>query len=398
MSLDVRVLDVALNAPEQLVFLEEQDYASASACPVCGRSDASFLLADVRQNGSTSLESAFCRACEHRYFWKLPSSEWYQRYYSNGWDQGRQASRLAARLRRWPATRPLWRWLKEISSGADARAVQLFPFLLGVAQDDGIYFRKRSDVTKILEIGCGYGGTLREFQKRGFQVLGTEASPHRAQYCRDLGLPIIETLIDETRALEPYGPFDVAYSAHVLEHIEDPGAHLRHLAPLIRDGGYVYIQVPHVTLGEFFVARSHSAVHCHCFSPRSLALLLSANGFVPIRMQIDWNIHVLAQKSSARQALTFANTADPTQQIDELFGALASEQGVRLRLTWDHAYIRVVRLSDGRVVYERRLAFDIYPMAFTHTMDFSFTADDVAFPVHFLYENHPRPPMWIKQS
>ena len=400
MPLDVRVLDVTLASPEQMVFLEDQDYTSMSACPVCGKSDASFLLADVRQNGSTSLESAFCRDCEHRYFRKFPNLAWYQRYYAGDWDQGQGASRLAAQMRRWPGTRQLWRWLKERRDGVDERALHLFPFLLGVAEDDGVYFRGRSDVTKILEIGCGYGTTLREFQKRGFQVMGTEASPYRAQYCRDLGLPITECPIDDFGPLAPHGPFDLAYSAHVLEHIADPGEHLRKLAPLIRDGGYLYIQVPHVTLGEFFVSRSHSAVHCQCFSPRSLALLLSAHGFVPIRMQIDWNIHVLAQKASAHPALTFANTADPAQQIHELFGALAGEQGTRLRLAWDHAYIRVSRVTDGAVIYQRQLAFDIYPQNLVHTMEFTFTAGsrDSVFPVHFLYENHPRPPMWVKQT
>lgn len=42
-------------------------------CPICGRADESVLLAEVWSAGRTSLESAYCSRCEHRYFRKLPS-------------------------------------------------------------------------------------------------------------------------------------------------------------------------------------------------------------------------------------------------------------------------------------------------------------------------------------
>ena len=225
-------------------------------------------------------------------------------------------------------------------------ATLIFPFLVGVVESSGFY-QPQPDVNRILEVGCGYGTVLDVFRRKGFTAVGTEASPTRAQSCRARGLNVFDCPTDNFDPIQHLAPFDLAYSIHVLEHIVDPGPHIRNLAALIRDGGYLYIQVPHLMYEVNVVHRCHSAVHCNSFSPRSLALLLQQHGFAVLRIQADNNIHILARKTSAlTSAFTtlqaHRNTADPAGFLD-LFQALASDAGTPLRLTWDHAYFTITR-------------------------------------------------------
>ncbi len=67
---------------------------------------------------------------------------------------------------------------------------------------------------------------------------------------------------------------------------------------LIRDGGMLYVQVPNLWLGETLFMQSHAAIHCHTFSLHSLAELMKQNGFIPVRVQADNNLHILASKTS----------------------------------------------------------------------------------------------------
>ena len=86
--LELELLTVRLAEPHAAAYPESSAYIE-QVCPVCERPDDSTLLASIRCGEQTSLESAFCRRCEHRYFRKLPGQNWYQQYYANEWDAGR---------------------------------------------------------------------------------------------------------------------------------------------------------------------------------------------------------------------------------------------------------------------------------------------------------------------
>ena len=418
--MDVDISAVSLREPSTFVYPEQADY-SINLCPVCSRAEDSFLLADICCDGFTSLETAFCRSCEHLYKRKLPSTAWYQRYYADVWNIESQplapslSTRLKAVLKKVPLVKPGWRFVRqhvlERSANSrdtifnprvrnNSRAIEIFSFLSGVAENRGSFYRARPDIKKVLEIGCGSGEALQVFHDRGFAAYGTEASLNRAEYCRGNGLNVLNCAIDNVKPVEGIAPFDLAYSAHVLEHIVAPGQHMSQLAPLVREGGYLYIQVPYLMHEVNFVHQCHAAVHCHAFSPRSLALLLNQHGFTPVRMEVDVNIQILARKVKFSGAAfggfqAYSNTADPRRFLD-IFEALSEEQGKLLRMSWDHARVQIKRADDDTVVFDRALHFDVMPIE-SHSMKFSLNpARTLSFPVHF---NHPgkAPPIYIKR-
>ena len=418
--MNIDISNVALRGAEY-AYPSQDDYV-LRVCPVCGRGDESILVADVRCGTITSLESAFCRPCEHWYLRKLPSPEWYGRYYAENWDTGRSqqavgpglVTRAKAQLLRLSfvrSARALARYHARNRSGSrtftifnpevSGAAMLMFPFLVGVVESSGFY-QAQPDVDRILEVGCGYGAALDVFRRKGFTAVGTEASLTRAEACRARGLNVFDCPTDNFDPVRHLAPFDLAYSIHVLEHIVDPGPHIRNLSALIREGGYLYLQVPHLMYEANVVHRCHSAVHCNSFSPRSLALLLKAHGFATLRIQADNNIHILARKTGAlTSAFTtlqaHRNTADPADLLD-VFQALARDENAPLRFTWDHAYFTIARISDGAVLFTRPVHFNITPVPTPNSLDLTLRGDGdrrPTLPIHFNHASEA-PPIYVK--
>ncbi|MGK7873254.1 MAG: class I SAM-dependent methyltransferase [Xenococcaceae cyanobacterium] len=424
--MEVNVSNFILKSPAMLAYPEQEDYTYTN-CPICNRDDESFLLADVRCQELTSIETAFCKRCEHLYLRKLPSVQWYQRYYATEWDTGRTASinssanplaRFKRVLKKLPLTQVSLRIIKrhllknsrktksplfnpDIS--VNRGAMEILSFLFGVAESDGVYYLAKPDINKVLEVGCGHGYVLEVFHRRGFSAFGTEASAYRAKSCRERGLNVFDCPVDSFKPIEHLGPFDLVYSTQVLEHIATPEKHIKQLSDLIKKEGYLYIQVPYLMHEVNLIHRCHSPVHCHSFSPRSLSLLLEKYGFTPIAMKVDINLQILARKvppdgRSFGGLPTPISTAKPTQLLD-IFKFLSEEQGKSLRFTWDHAFFQIKQVQDERVLYTREMNFNVARQPVAHSMDISFryNQDEPLFPIHF---NHPGevPPIYTKKN
>lgn len=74
-------------------------------------------------------------------------------------------------------------------------------------------------INSVLEIGCGRGYALLEFQKLGCKVLGIDGSPSAI---RDNLVPDRVKEIDFTKIkAEPQQKYDLVYSVEFVEHVED---------------------------------------------------------------------------------------------------------------------------------------------------------------------------------
>jgi SAM-dependent methyltransferase len=102
---------------------------------------------------------------------------------------------------------------------------------------------------RLLDVGCGYGGTLIAFAEQGARVVGVEVSEERARIGKkrlfDLGIQADYRLDDicEPNIELRLGTFDIIVAQDVLEHVLDPGQAIRTLSSLLRPGGVIYAQV-----------------------------------------------------------------------------------------------------------------------------------------------------------
>jgi 2-polyprenyl-3-methyl-5-hydroxy-6-metoxy-1,4-benzoquinol methylase len=404
---EVFVSSYEVDPPGVIVRAPQEVYEHRN-CTVCGASDASELMTEVRAGERTAVENAFCRRCEHWYLRKLPSAAWYDRYYREHWDTGATAAHhtLAARARyrlgrsRLQLRELFARTLRSAFAGdvaGDAQAVQLFSLLLGVVEESTSYHADPS-IKRVLEVGCGYGGLLERFHARGFDAVGTEASPRRAEAARSRGLNVLDTGTEGLAAAAPLAPFDLVYSLQVLEHVVDARPHVEQLASLVRDDGYVFLQVPYLLHEVNVLHRAHSAVHLDSYSPHSLAKLLTACGLVTLRLQVDNNVHVLARKAPSAPAalgeIPLLSGTDPATLLELL---TAVPDGTAVRAEWDHAFVEIRRTAGGELVFRRRVHLNVDRQASLSHLEFRTESSPPQYPLSFVHEGED-PPIYTKQS
>ena len=99
-----------------------------------------------------------------------------------------------------------------------------------------------ADDRRILDAGCGTGGTLDAVADLG-EAWGVDISPDALDFCRERGHTNLKLCPAE--ALDfPDASFDFVLSCDVLEHLEDDGQALREIRRVLRPGGYGIITVP----------------------------------------------------------------------------------------------------------------------------------------------------------
>ena len=98
---------------------------------------------------------------------------------------------------------------------------------------------------RLLDVGCGSGGFLKQMQALGWQVCGVEPDPAAARVARErYGLDVTCGTLEE--AVLPAQWFDAVTMSHVVEHLPDPIATLRECGRVLKPTGRLVITTPNV--------------------------------------------------------------------------------------------------------------------------------------------------------
>ncbi len=163
---------------------------------------------------------------------------------------------------------------------------------------------------KVLEIGCGTGYLLHEFQKKGAEVLGYEPG-----YARIGKYPI--------RCINGFFPseevkdkkFDIIIAYNLLEHIDDLNSILAVIkSKLVAEKGLLILSVPDC---ETYIKNGDISMlfheHYSYFTVENLTNLLLTNGYTVVeakKSSFGGNIHIAAQALQN-------TTSKPINSIDE---------------------------------------------------------------------------------
>jgi SAM-dependent methyltransferase len=132
---------------------------------------------------------------------------------------------------------------------------------------------------RVLDIGCGMGGTLLPFAFAGWTAIGCDYGDAYAARGRSLNLDVRTGGVETVSAEKP---FDLIILSHVLEHCPDPVAVAQSAAALLADTGVCYIEVPGLlnleTHYEGDVLNYLQNAHLWHFTGATLAATLARGG------------------------------------------------------------------------------------------------------------------------
>lgn len=164
-------------------------------------------------------------------------------------------------------------------------------------------------VPRLLDVGAGLGIFPWGVTRAGWECVALDPDPRAAEHIRQ-AVGCAAVVGDFTAmSFDGLGLFDVITFNKVLEHVADPVAMLARARPLLRPGGFVYVELPDVAAvhdpdgqnrEEFFIE------HIHVFSPGSICGLVERAGFAPVRLER------LREPSGKYTVYVFATLADST--------------------------------------------------------------------------------------
>jgi len=104
----------------------------------------------------------------------------------------------------------------------------------------------RSGQSRVLEIGCGAGGAIRELQQKGIDAIGCDYSRELIEFGTSQGVGnLICGTVESISITDPdTEKFDLIYLHHVLEHVGQPLATLERIQQLLKPDGQILIIVP----------------------------------------------------------------------------------------------------------------------------------------------------------
>lgn len=97
-------------------------------------------------------------------------------------------------------------------------------------------------INKVFEVGTGAGGILWPFFELGKQVSGCDYGESYLQFGMDKDMELYIGELDKEKT-EPNSQ-DLLIISHVMEHFNDPVKELNNLIDVVKEGGYLLIEVP----------------------------------------------------------------------------------------------------------------------------------------------------------
>ncbi len=191
-------------------------------CPLCGTPEAAEPVLDLRATDTTDhFTIERCPDCGVRRTAPVPADL-----------APSYATDLASTMTQHDSV--LFSWLRSIQLGRELRLAARY-----------------SDRATILDVGCGSGDFAVAAKRAGHEVVAADASNAVPASLRDgeLGIPYVRFDFESFQLDQPPAPSPyLVVLRHVLEHVRDPVAMLRHLAGY--GASHFYIVVPNVDCVE----------------------------------------------------------------------------------------------------------------------------------------------------
>lgn len=112
--------------------------------------------------------------------------------------------------------------------------------------------------SKLLELGCGRGDFLHEFQNLGFDCYGVDRE--KSKFHDDYNLNVSECDLEKDNLPFDDNEFDIVYHKSVIEHVNNPSKIMMETKRVLKKDGVVIILTPdwHTQWKNFYEDFTHS--------------------------------------------------------------------------------------------------------------------------------------------
>lgn len=146
-----------------------------------------------------------------------------------------------------------------------------------------VFSMLKTESGKALDLGCGTGNYTLELRRRGFDVIGLDASEGMLKVARSKGLTCVRG--DAHRLPFPDTSFDLVLSVTMFEFIHEPEKVVSEIYRVLKPGGEVVIGTMNDRSAWFAVKRLKSLFvetayrYARFYTPGELESLLRGSGF-----------------------------------------------------------------------------------------------------------------------
>ncbi len=245
-------------------------------CNLCGQDNARVLFGKRDKFGVTENEFNVvqCQGCGLLYVNPRPSQEEIGKFYPKiySWKETLEAESFLTRCVR--------------------KLEKIYRYHLLMDEVSKVVRFTRRGSGRVLDVGCGTGDRLDVFRSRGFETFGVETSDSADYAKENLKLDVLKGNLFSARFPDRF--FDVVTLYNVLEHTHDPKRVCEEVHRILKDDGFLVIQVPNGNSLQYRVfGRKWAAFDIprdlYYFGTESLKLLLGKVGFTVTKVDYFMN-------------------------------------------------------------------------------------------------------------
>ena len=217
------------------------------------------------------------------------------------------------------------------------------------------------DTGRVLDVGCGLGGSLLTFYEKGYEVYGVEPSNHRSHKAKEV-LPNIETGLGEAYLESTPHKFDVIYFFDVLQYVDNPFRVLEMAINLLTEDGKIFIKMGAFAHKSNYSQFSHLGVNRNFMNLYSLKALLRRRNIYPVYYTQE-PCEMILSKKKMNNSSEILKSAVKVDENAALRYAKKSLKFSRLRILG-----KVTVTYNGRrtVLKLKKPIKDVLPIVFEH--------------------------------
>jgi 2-polyprenyl-3-methyl-5-hydroxy-6-metoxy-1,4-benzoquinol methylase len=162
---------------------------------------------------------------------------------------------------------------------------------------------------RVLDVGCGVGAQLDMFKALlpDAELHGVEIGELAVRRAREKGHIAHHGRFEDARLAASY--FDIVYSSHVIEHVEDPRGFLEKCHAVSSAEATIIIETPNTDCVEFDFLKArhwggyHAPRHFYLFNPQNIAIMAARVGLNRVAARCypspafwNWTCHSIVMK------------------------------------------------------------------------------------------------------